>query len=135
MLSFCATRNRKSEVHRRVQQFEQTVGGGGVRPVFAAVATCDERTGQPRWKAGALNSGGKDYRCCLNRVDSLIDDNPGTCYQAYRAGVNVFPIRTHRETHRGNTSYSNVFQALEALGQQLRSDPNRQSNLLRPDQV
>jgi hypothetical protein len=135
VLSFCTTRDRRNEVHRRVNQFEALVGGGGARPIFAAVATCDERTGKPRWKQGAWNSGGKDFHCCLNRCDALIDDRPGICFAAYQAGVNVFPIRTHREAHRGSTSYSNVFLALEALGQQLRADPNRQSNLLSPNQV
>ena len=125
VLSFCTSRDRRNEVHRRTNQFEQLVGGGGARrPIFAAVATCDERTGKPLWKQGAWGSGGKDFHCCLNRCDALIDDHPGICFAAYQAGVNVFPIRTHREARRGSTSYSNVFLALEALGQQLsRSEP------------
>ncbi|CAE8665492.1 unnamed protein product [Polarella glacialis] len=135
VLSFCTTRDRRDEVHRRVNQFETLVGGGGARSIFATVGTCDERTGKPRWKKGAWNSGGKDFHCCLNRCDALIDDHPGICLQAYRAGVNVFPIRTRGSTHRGNTSYNNVFLALEALGQQLRADPNKQSDLLSPNQV
>ena len=136
VLSFCTTRDRRNEVHRRCNQFEQLVSGGGARrPIFAAVATCDERTGKPQWKHGAWGSGGKDFHCCFHRCDALIDDHPSTCFAAYQVGVNVFPIQTRREAHRGNTSYRNVFLALEALGQQLRSDPNRQSSLLHPDQV
>jgi hypothetical protein len=65
----------------------------------------------------------------------LIDDHPGICLQAYRAGVNVFPIRSRGNAHHGSTSYSNVFLALEALGQQLRANPSRQSNLLKPNLV
>ncbi|CAE8678105.1 unnamed protein product [Polarella glacialis] len=136
VLSFCTTRDRRNEVHRRCNQFEQLVSGGGPRrPIFAAVATCDERTGKPQWKHGAWGSGGKDFHCCFHRCDALIDDHPSTCFAAYQVGVNVFPIQTRREAHRGNTSYRNVFLALEAWGQQLRSDPNRQSSLLHPDQV
>jgi hypothetical protein len=135
VLSFCTARDRKEEVFRKVGQFVTLVGGGGANPLFTQVGTCDERTGKPRWKQGAWNSGGKDFHCCLNRCDALIDDHPGICFAAYQAGVNVFPIRTRRDAHHGSTSYSNVFLALEALGQQLRADPNRQSNLLSPNQV
>ena len=65
----------------------------------------------------------------------MIDDHPGICFHAHRVGVNVFPIRSRGNAHPGSTSYSNVFLALEALGQQLRANPSRQSNLLKPNLV
>jgi hypothetical protein len=58
-----------------------------------------------------------------------LDDHPGICFHANRVGVNVFPIRSRGNARTGNTSYSNVFLALEALAQQVRAKPSLQSAL------
>ena len=118
---------------RKVDLFETQVGRGPGR-IFHRDGTCDERFGRPQWRRGAWNSVGKDYHCCLNRCDALLDDHPGICFHADRVGVNVFPIRSWRNTHTGNTAYNNVFLALEALAQQLRANPSLQSTL-RPNLV
>ncbi|CAE8699903.1 unnamed protein product [Polarella glacialis] len=69
VLSFCTTRDRRNEVHRRCNQFEQLVSGGGARrPIFAAVATCDERTGKPQWNTVCVGQRRKRFPLLLPPV-------------------------------------------------------------------